>query len=52
VFVEVQTDDHSADGLARFEAAASALPQVMEVYRMAGEVDYLLRAAIGSMAGI
>ena len=50
VFVEVQTDDHSTDGLARFEAAACALPQVMEVYRMAGEVDYLLRAAIGSMA--
>jgi Lrp/AsnC family transcriptional regulator len=50
VFVEVQTGDHSAEGLARFEEAVRDLPQVMDVYRMAGDVDYLLRAAIGSMA--
>jgi Lrp/AsnC family transcriptional regulator len=35
---------------ARFEEAVRALPQVMDVYRMAGDVDYLLRAAVGSMA--
>jgi Lrp/AsnC family transcriptional regulator len=50
VFVEIQTGDHSADWLARFEEAVRALPQVMDVYRMAGDVDYLLRAAVGSMA--
>jgi Lrp/AsnC family transcriptional regulator len=26
------------------------MPEVMEVYRMAGDVDYLLRVAVGSMA--
>jgi Lrp/AsnC family transcriptional regulator len=26
------------------------MPEVMEVYRMAGDVDYLLRISIGSMA--
>ena len=50
VFVEVQTGDHSSEWLARFEETVRALPQVMDVYRMAGDVDYLLRAAVGSMA--
>ena len=50
VFVEVQTADHSAEWLERFERVVRALPQVMDVYRMAGDVDYLLRAAVGSMA--
>ena len=50
IFVEVETGDHSADWLARFAAAVAEMPEVMEVYRMAGDVDYLLRAAVGSMA--
>ena len=50
VFVEVETGDHSADWLARFHETVSALPNVMEVYRMAGDVDYLIRVAVGSMA--
>lgn len=50
VFAEIHTGDHSAEWLARFQEAVRALPQVMEVYRMAGDVDYLLRVAVGSMA--
>lgn len=50
VFVEIETGDHSADWLARFHETVIALPPVMEVYRMAGDVDYLLRVAVGSMA--
>jgi Lrp/AsnC family transcriptional regulator len=50
VFVEVETGDHSADWLSRFAGAVQAMPEVMEVYRMAGDVDYLLRVAVGSMA--
>ena len=50
VFVEVQTGDHSAEWLDRFAAAVAGMEQVMEVYRMAGDVDYLLRVAVGSMA--
>jgi Lrp/AsnC family transcriptional regulator, cysteine-sensing transcriptional activator len=50
VFVEVETGDHSADWLGRFAASVRAMPEVMEVYRMAGDVDYLLRVAVGSMA--
>ena len=50
VFVEIETGDHSGEWLARFAAAVEAMPEVMEVYRMAGDVDYLLRVAVGSMA--
>jgi len=50
VFVEVETGDHSAGWLGRFAASVRAMPEVMEVYRMAGDVDYLLRVAVGSMA--
>jgi len=50
VFVEIEAQDHSPEWLAAFAGAVSAMPQVMEVYRMAGDVDYLLRVAVGSMA--
>ena len=50
VFVEIEAADHSPQWLEHFAEAVSALPEVMEVYRMAGDVDYLLRVAVGSMA--
>ena len=49
VFVEVETGDHSADWLARFADQVREMPEVMEVYRMAGDVDYLLRIAVANM---
>src|SRR5512133_2283319 len=36
VFVEIETGDHSKEWLEGFSAAVSAMPEVMEVYRMAG----------------
>lgn len=50
IFVEVETADHSAAWLERFAETVAAMPEVMEVYRMAGDVDYLLRIAVPSMA--
>ncbi|MGQ0661519.1 Lrp/AsnC family transcriptional regulator [Sphingosinicella sp.] len=50
VFVEIEATDHSPEWLARFAQMVAELPEVMEVYRMAGDVDYLLRVAVGSMA--
>ena len=49
-FVEIQASDHSADWHERFSEACLSMPAVMEVHRMAGEVDYLLRVAVRSMA--
>jgi Lrp/AsnC family transcriptional regulator len=50
VFVEIETGDHSAEWLERFAREVEAMPEVMEVYRMAGDVDYLLRIAVANMA--
>lgn len=50
IFVEIETGDHSSDWITRFAEAVAQLPEVMEVYRMAGDVDYLLRIAVGDMA--
>jgi Lrp/AsnC family transcriptional regulator len=50
VFVSIETSDHSKDWLARFAAEVSAMPEVMEFYRMAGDVDYMLRVVVADMA--
>lgn len=51
VFVEIEAGDHSKEWLDRFAAALAEVPEVMEVHRMAGDVDYLLRVAVANMAG-
>jgi Lrp/AsnC family transcriptional regulator len=50
VFVSIETEDHSQPWLSRFAAAVSALPEVMDIYRMAGDVDYLLRVVVADTA--
>ena len=49
VFVSVETDDHSETWLGNFANAVSSLPEVMEFYRMAGDVDYMLRVVVTDM---
>ena len=49
VFVSVESSDHSDAWLKRFAAAVSAMPEVMELYRMAGDVDYMLRVVVPDM---
>ena len=49
VFVSVETDDHSEEWLGGFAGAVSAMPEVMEFYRMAGDVDYMLRVVVKDM---
>ena len=50
VYVGIEAPDHSADWRAAFAKAVEAIPEIMEVYRMAGEMDYLLRVAVADMA--
>jgi Lrp/AsnC family transcriptional regulator len=51
VFVSVETGDHSQDWLDRFAKTVTAMPEVMEFYRMAGDVDYMLRVVVPDIAG-
>jgi len=50
VFVAVHTNDHSDKRLEKFARAASAVEEVVELYRMAGEVDYLLKLLVRDVA--
>jgi Lrp/AsnC family transcriptional regulator len=50
VFVSIQAPDHSEVWLAHFASTVTAMPEVMDLYRMAGDVDYMLRVAVPDMA--
>jgi Lrp/AsnC family transcriptional regulator len=51
VFVSIETGDHSNDWLSKFADVVQAMPEVMEFYRMAGDVDYMLRVVVTDIAG-
>ena len=50
VFVSVRTNQHAMDWLQRFHAAVAAIPEVVELYRMAGDTDYLMRIVVPDIA--
>jgi Lrp/AsnC family transcriptional regulator len=51
VFVSIETGDHSQDWLDKFAQRVSAMPEVMEFHRMAGDVDYMLRVVVADIQG-
>jgi len=51
IFVSIETGDHSQEWLDRFAQTVGAMPEVMEFYRMAGDVDYMLRVVVPDIAG-
>jgi Lrp/AsnC family transcriptional regulator len=50
VFVSIRTSQHNAEWLARFAEIVGKMPEVVEFYRMSGEIDYLLRVAVPDIA--
>lgn len=46
VFVFVRTNQHEKGWLNDFANAVSSFPEVVEFYRMSGDVDYLLKVAV------
>jgi Lrp/AsnC family transcriptional regulator len=46
VFVSITTNRHSLQWLEQFHAAIVDMPEVVEFYRMSGQVDYLLRVVV------
>ena len=51
VFVSIETGDHSQEWLDHFAKVVGIMPEVMEFYRMAGDVDYMLRVVVADIAG-
>ena len=49
VFMVIRTGEHSGDWLRQFAEFVSAMPEVQEFHRMAGEVDYLLKVVVPDM---
>ncbi len=49
VFVAIKTRDHSEDWLEAFAKAVIDIPEVVEFYRMAGDVDYVLKIQVRSV---
>lgn len=50
VFITLRTADHSPDWLDRFARAVRDLPEIQGVYRMTGDLDYLIRARVADVA--
>jgi Lrp/AsnC family transcriptional regulator len=50
VFVAIRTSEHTLEWLERFAKVASEIPEVVEFYRMSGEVDYLMRIQVPDIA--
>jgi Lrp/AsnC family transcriptional regulator len=50
VFVAVEAGSHTPEWLESFTTGVTAMPEVMAVYRMAGDIDYLLHVAVADMA--
>lgn len=51
VFVSIRTNRHSMEWAEQFCRAVSAIPEVLEMHRMSGSVDYLLRVVVPDIAG-
>ena len=51
VFVAITTPEHSREWLDEFHSAVESFPEVVEFYRMSGQVDYLLRVVVPDIDG-
>jgi len=51
VFMQIRTNAHAPDWLQKFSAATKSMPEIQGVYRMSGDLDYLIRARVADMAG-
>jgi Lrp/AsnC family transcriptional regulator len=50
VFVSIRTSQHSEQWLEQFASGVKDIPEIVEIYRMSGEVDYLLKVLVADIA--
>lgn len=50
VFVEIEAADHTPDWRSAFAGLVADYAEIVEVHRMAGDVDYLLKVMVQDMA--
>jgi len=49
VFVMIRTRHHSKDWLGTFRSEVTAIPNVIDFYRIAGDYDYMLKVVVEDM---
>lgn len=49
VFIIIRTSQHDPDWLAKFRTAVVSFPEITGVYRMSGDLDYVLRARVSDV---
>jgi Lrp/AsnC family transcriptional regulator len=49
VFVAIETGDHSAAWIESFAQTVTDMPEIVECWRLGGDVDYLLRVVVSDM---
>jgi Lrp/AsnC family transcriptional regulator len=49
VFISVRTNRHNQTWAGNFKAVVMEIPGILEVYRMGGEIDYLIKAVVKNM---
>jgi Lrp/AsnC family transcriptional regulator len=50
VFVAIRTNEHNDAWLQKFNHAVEQIPEIVELYRMSGDVDYLMKVVVASIA--
>ncbi len=51
VFVTVRTNEHNEEWLADFARTTADFPEIVELYRMSGDADYLMKVVVANIDG-
>ena len=51
VIIQIRTDRHDSEWLAKFNRATRSMPEILGAYRMTGDLDYMIRARVANVAG-
>ena len=51
VFIAIRTNQHNAEWLEKFSAAVNSIAEIVDFYRMSGQIDYLLKAHVADLKG-
>ena len=51
VFISIRTNQHNEAWAEQFNTVVQGIEGVLEVYRLGGQIDYLIKAVVADMAG-
>ncbi|MAC48313.1 MAG: transcriptional regulator [Oceanospirillum sp.] len=51
VYISVCTNQHNAGWAQNFQRVTQNIPEILEVHRMSGDLDYMIKAVVSDMKG-